>query len=73
MSLDRVGLRLVRAAVLTAQRVSPCLAYRGAFAYLPTSLAVLINTDAQEAEPLELLARLVVACHRSDGAQRDEP
>ena len=50
--------------------------YRGAFAYLPTSemsCAVLINTDAQEAEPLELLARLVGARHRSDGAQRDEP
>lgn len=50
--------------------------YRGAFAYLPASkmsCAVLINTDAQESEPLELLARLVGAYHRPGGAQRDEP
>ena len=36
--------------------------YRVAFAYLPAlemSCAVLINTDAQDAEPLELLGQLV--------------
>jgi D-alanyl-D-alanine carboxypeptidase len=44
--------------------------YRGAFAYLPSlemSCAVLVNTDAQDAEPLELLGRLVRACRLSDG------
>lgn len=42
--------------------------YRGAFAYLPSlemSCAVLINTDAQDAEPVELLTRLVRACRSS--------
>lgn len=52
--------------------------YRGAFAWLPSlemSCAVLINTDAQDAEPLELLGRLVRARRLSDGdhAQGGEP
>jgi D-alanyl-D-alanine carboxypeptidase len=51
--------------------------YRGAFAYLPSlemSCAVLLNTDAQEAEPMALLGRLLRAsCSFENHAHGGEP